>query len=457
MKTLSIVIFLVLPFSSGFSQSALVLEGGTLIDGTGGVPVRNSAIIISGGKIIATGKTGKIKAPKGAKKINLKGKFIIPGLTDANACYDSPKDMVQLLAWGVTSANLTLGSAESALRLERGSRDESNHYPRITVTAPVFAGKPGWWRGRELVPDSGIDPFPSTPQDAKETVRKLREMNIGRICILYDSMAWCRSPLPPLNHMRKDVMAALIREARANGMSPYIMTAGLRDAFEAVDYGPAAFMTGILDKRTGQPFINALEGRGIFFIPDFCLFAFLSDVYGFVQSVLAERSFKSALPDDEVVRFLDPEFYNRLREKHPNGRFVLANLQNLDFNFRKMLKAEEEEEKEEEEDAGGRLSVSVATGSGVWILPGIVMHLEIERMVDAGLTPMQAIEAATRVGARFLGTENETGTIEKGKKADLIVLSGDPLSDIRNTRKIEMIMKEGLIYRHADLINESKR
>ncbi|MGH3053869.1 MAG: amidohydrolase family protein, partial [Gaiellaceae bacterium] len=79
------------------------------------------------------------------------------------------------------------------------------------------------------------------------------------------------------------------------------------------------------------------------------------------------------------------------------------------------------------------------------------LHREIELYVRAGFTPMEAIQAATIVPARVMGVDKEVGTVEAGKRADLIVLNGNPLADIRNTRNVEYVITNGVMYNCAEL------
>ena len=92
--------------------------------------------------------------------------------------------------------------------------------------------------------------------------------------------------------------------------------------------------------------------------------------------------------------------------------------------------------------AGGNV---VAGTDAPAVIPGLSLHREMEFLVDAGLSPMQAIMAATKVGADYLGKGDELGTVEEGKLADVILVDGDPLSDIRHTRKIAAVIKDGEI------------
>lgn len=97
-------------------------------------------------------------------------------------------------------------------------------------------------------------------------------------------------------------------------------------------------------------------------------------------------------------------------------------------------------------DPAHEAGVPIALGTDAnnpFVFPGHVVHLELELLVEAGLTPMEALEAATRRPAEMLGKDDEFGTIEAGQRADLLVLAADPLADIRNTRALEVAIRSG--------------
>ena len=98
-------------------------------------------------------------------------------------------------------------------------------------------------------------------------------------------------------------------------------------------------------------------------------------------------------------------------------------------------------------EAGGTVIASSDTTLGA--MPGMDLHRELELLVDSGLSPLQALQAATRNPAQLIGQGHDLGTIESGKLADLIVIGGNPLQDIRNTRKIEMVIQGGKCWRLA--------
>ncbi len=474
MKKISFLICVLLFVSISNAQRPLVIEGATLIDGNIKPPVKNSVIVIQGTKISVVGKKGKVKIPTDAVKIDARGKYIIPGLIDAHIHYDSPRDLIQLLAWGVTSANCMFESTDDALNMQNQTSGDSVHAPQIYATAPIFSTEHGWWWGEGFPNDSSVNRFPSTPAEAKEQIRKVKAKGIQRIKLMYDNMDWCRDPLPPFSQMQQNVMNALIREARAQGMFTEVHAPKLRDAVQAIDAGVSAFAHGILDHELDEFFMQAIEGKKVFYVPTMCLYEFLADVSGFMQHALADERFRSALPDEQRIRYSSPEYYNRYRERYPNITFVKEHLEILRQNMTKIMEGEVEQEyfeqnitpeqikktekeREKEEREHPREQTNVALGTDMWAFPGIGAHLELEYMSGTGIQPLEVLSAATRVGAKFLGRESVIGTVEAGKQADLLILDSNPLKDIRNTRSIRTIIKHGVVFDHQKLIEESKR
>ncbi len=105
-----------------------------------------------------------------------------------------------------------------------------------------------------------------------------------------------------------------------------------------------------------------------------------------------------------------------------------------------------------------RAGVTIALGTdagNAFNFPGFSAHVEMELLAQAGLTPMEVIQAATRNGAELLSRENEFGTIEAGKRADLLVLGANPLGDIRNTRSVELVVSQGRVVHRESLLTDA--
>jgi len=463
-------IFLALIFLVTFSsaQTPIVIIGGTLIDGLGPV-VENSAIVIQGTNIIASGPRNLVRIPLEATIIDATGKYIIPGLIDCHVHYEKPRDLVQMLAWGVTSVNCMFESTDQALAMEKMTANDTVHSPQIYATAPIFSCKGGWWEGDGFPIDSSINRFPETPDQARAAVRKAKEKGIKRIKLMYDDMSWCRDPLPRLAKVTRDVAAALLEESNEQKLFLEIHVPQMKDASEileaeefemkklrqdgdVVDYQRplVAFAHGILD----DSFIAAdvMTRLKPIYISTFCVFEFLADTRTFMRNALSDKRFSSALPNDIISTYTSEEYYDRYSKRYPNIGFVKNHLATLRSNLITLNQL---------------YNLTTPLGTDMWAFPGIGVHLELEYMVKAGLKPVYAIGAATLEGAAFLRATRNINTlihaghwenIEYGPQvADLLVLDANPLDDIRNTRSVRTIIKHGKVFDHQQLIEESKK
>lgn len=418
------------------AQRRYILEGATLINGYGERALKDQIVVVDGGRIIGVGRKQKVIIPQGAEVIDVSGKFIMPGLIDAHVHEESPADWERYLAWGVTSVNCIYENTDTALQREAWSQADTLRAPRIFATAPVFTAAGGWWEGDGFPVDPGIDRFPATPEEARAAVRALNAKGVRRIKLMVDDMGWCRDPLPRLAKMNPAVMVALLDEARKLRLLAEVHAPGIADASAAIAAGASALMHGVVDGRFDAPTIDAMLQGDAYYVPTFSLYRFLAAPDSFMAQVFADPAFRASLPPEKVAELTGPEYAAKYRARYPNTAFVSSHLERLDENLQTIADN----------------YVQVAMGSDMWALPGIGAHLELESMVKAGMKPMAAIASATFLTAKFLRILARTGTIEPGKDADLLVLDADPLSDIRNTRTVSMVVKKGRIFRPAELL-----
>ncbi len=413
------------------AQRQYVLKGATLINGVFDRPLKEHLVVVDGSRIMGVGRAKKVIVPGNAQEIDLTGKFIMPGLIDAHVHEESTDDWATYLDWGITSVNCMYENSDTALAREEWSERDTVRAPRIYSTATIFTTRGGWWQGGNFPDDPEVNRFPDDPDEAREAVEQLHAKGIGRIKLMMDDMRWCRDPLPPLETMDTAVAGALLAGAARLGMTSEVHAPGRSMAAVAVDGGVTALVHGVLDERLTAGDIESILSNQTFYIPTFCLYYFLADVDTFMAGAMADDRFRRSLPDETVARLTGAEYSTRYRTRYPNGGFVQSHLPALNANTRSIA---------------GNYG-QIAMGTDMWALPGIGAHLELEYMVKAGLTPMQALTAATFLGAKFLGVLDRTGTVEAGKDADLIVLDGDPTADITNTRSVYMVIRRGKIYR----------
>ena len=420
----------------------LVLEGGTLIDGTGGPPLENSTVIIAGDRIekVLAG-VGHVHEP-GTRVIQIQGKFLLPGLIDGHIHY---------LGWaaplypahGVTSV-LDLGNYTTWILAQK-----------FAVASGLLPGPRIFTAGGQLDSPPGTFPHAVLVSTAEEARRVVREH--ARAGVDYIKAYTMLGP---------ELLEATIDEARSLGLVVRgHITVGAR---EAGQFGIASLehMSGIaIAAIDDEEKLQEIDERRI--EPDYVM-ATVRELAPLMKPEMFDDLIRLLIEHDTAISptlvswwmgvhphtaeyeeqdrvFLeDPKlsFIPEVSRESILGRYARARDQRSDPKFQvgyantqRFIKAFF--------DAGG--TVVAASDTTLGAMPGMDFHRELELLVDAGLSPHQALQAATRVPAQIIGKGRELGTVEPGKWADLIVIGGDPLADIRNTRKIEMVIKGGKV------------
>jgi imidazolonepropionase-like amidohydrolase len=407
--------------------ASLALRGATLIDGTGAPARPNSLVVISGERIVSVGDAtpaALAALPAGTRIEDASGKWIVPGFVDAHVHADSDEDLKQMLRWGVTSARLMAEDSAAAAKLAAATKGRAD-VPEVFPAAPIFTAKGGWW-DQGQPPDSKLDRFPDTPERARASVRRAKTLGSAEIKLMLDDMGWCRDPLPRFPRMTPEVVKALIDEARRAGLRVSVHAPNPADAKEAITGGATALAHGVLgpfDEWT----LEVMKTRPVFYIPTMDIFEFLADTKAFVEGVLSDPRAERGLPRPVVARLRSPGYAEGYARRYPNYRNLRDRLPALRENLLRLHKA----------------GVPVALGTDMWAFPGLGVSIEMDLYVKAGLSPIEAIRAATQTAARSLGLEKDRGTLESGKRADLLLLDADPLRDVKNVRAISAIYKAG--------------
>ena len=406
----------------------LVITGATLIDGTGAPPVPDSWILIQDGKFteVSTAQRwrGMMTLARNVKVMDGSGKWILPGFVDAHVHVDSRGDAKRMIRWGVTAARWMAEDVEKSRKRALSSRS-SLESPDLFPASPIFTAPGGWWSSQG--PDRRLNRFPTTPEEARESVRAAKRLGSAEIKIMDDDMGWCRDPLARLPQIRPDVLAALIAEAGELGLRVAVHAPQLKDAREAARLGATVLAHGILDEPIDAETAALLQARRIFFVPTLDIYDFLADPRAFVERALGDSRIRESLSKQTLALYRSDAYFDTYRKRYPNSKFVADHLRTAYENVGRVR------------SAGGE----VALGTDMWAFPGAGLHLELEDFVGAGFDPVGAIRAATLASAKSLGVDGERGSIESGKRADFVLLENDPLRDIRNTRSIEKVYKGG--------------
>ena len=417
------------------SAETIAFQGARLIDGTGRAPQENSLVVVEGDRIVSVGTAGKAAVPKGARVIDLRGRTIVPGFINGHGhvglvadgqnradAYTRENILPQLLQYeqyGVTSI-LALG-----LNRDLGFevRDEQRR-----------GGIPGaslYLAGRGIGVPDGAPPVPVAPDQvyrplsAEEAVAEVRETAAHHPDML---KLWVDDIYGKFTKMKPPVFQAAIAEAHKQGIRVAAHVFYLADAKALVDAGVDALAHSIRDQPVDAGLIAGMKKHGTFYVSTFTV-----DESAFV---FAEDP--SLAQDPLLIQAVSPAFLKQIQAPEYKSKVAanpdLPKIKAALANGMKNLKALH--------DAGVRIAFGTDSGAQPARIPGWAEHRELELMVRAGLTPMDALVAATKGSAALLGA-SDRGTIQAGKRADFLVLAADPLQDIRNTRRLVAVWHGG--------------
>ncbi|MGD0965880.1 MAG: amidohydrolase family protein [Candidatus Acidiferrales bacterium] len=438
----------------GGAAATTVITGGTLIDGTGTAPLKNSVIVIEGNKFKAVGKSNTVAVPAGAKTIDAAGRFIIPGLFDSHIHY---RDYVPelFLAYGITSV-IDMGNPEQYILAQREAINKGE------VAGPrIFASGPSLMES-EAPSTSPVAPVRNA-DDVRKTVRSLIAKGVDQItvniaqdpdtfAIMSEEAHKAGLPISAYTmHPREEVTMGLdILEhsysVSAGTKTDHNMLEQMRRERAASPYQkhPLDYM---VEAEGADPFIQLLVQKGTYVIPSLVFeYKLIHDhVDEFKQdylNLLHNPGLRYLPYDDYLVEVMNmtegaiprlsgPGFFGTLDRQGEEFRQYQAGYRRLQQFLVKL------------ERAGG--NILAGTDAPYRIPPGISLHHEMQLLVDAGLTPMQVLVDATRKPAAAMHKQKILGTIEAGKVADLVILRANPLDDIKNTRTIETVIKDGRV------------
>lgn len=414
---------------------AVVLQGARLIDGTGAPPVPNATVVIEGERIVAVGPADKVAVPKGARAVDARGRTIIPGLISAHSHVGLVADgqnkadaytrenvraqLMQFEQYGVTSI-LALGLNRDLVYQIRDEQKRGEFPGASLFTAGRGIGVPD---GAPPVPAAPDQVYrPQTPEDAVAQVRETASHHPDMVKL------WVDDVYGKFTKMTPAVFQAAIAEAHRQGVRVAAHVFYLADAKALAAAGVDAFAHSIRDQPVDAELIEAMKARGIFYVPTFTVddsaFIFADD-----PSLTQDAFFAAAVPPGLLKQLRSPEYKQKIASD-PNVPKIRAALANGLHNLKAL------------HDAGCRIAFGTDSGAQPVRIPGWAEHHELEMMIRAGLSPMEALVAATRGSAAMLNL-SDRGTLEAGKRADLVVLAADPLENIRNTRQLVAIWHGG--------------
>jgi imidazolonepropionase-like amidohydrolase len=412
-------------------QAATVLRDFTLIDGTGRDPVANSALIFDGGRITWVGSATQLRIPAGATVVDLKGKFVTPGLIDNHVHLGLVHDVAQDIkfytrdsveqqlriyaAYGVTAVQVLGTDKDTIFDIRADQRKAQPQMARVYTAGQGLVFKSSY---------GGVAGLNQPVADVAEARRAVDEQVAKGVDFIKlwvdDEFGDLPSRMPP------DISKAIIEQAHKHKLRAIAHIFYLDNAKTLVSQGVDGFAHSVRDQPVDQALLDAMKKHGTTQMA-----ATLSREASFTYTKLP------FLDDPFFNRSITPAAYATLTSNERQQKLAAAK------HFGQYPGVLETALNNTRREIAAGVNYGIGSDSGpTGRFSGHFLHWELQLMVRAGLTPLQALTAATGTNAKLIGAK-QLGTIEAQKAADLVVFNADPSADIRNTRTIHAVYIAG--------------
>ncbi len=395
-------LFVLAPAAFAQSAAVQVFTGATLIDGTERAPVPNATIVVRDGRIVAAGAAASVTIPAGATRTSLAGKVVMPGLVNAHGHVNTPADLTTYAAYGITSVYSLGGEPASVFEARARQRTPTLNRARVWLAGPVLT--------------------PRTPDEARAMVDEVAAQRVDIVKIRVDDNLGTAPKMPPA------VYRAVIDEAHERGLRVAVHMYYLADAVDLLNAGADFIAHSVRDLSVSNEFTRALASKGVCYSPTL-MREVSTFVYESTPAFFADSLFRMHANPQWVAMMQEPARQEATRTSASAQRYK-AQLPVANRNLKTLA------------DAGVTIAMGTDTGP-IGRFQGYFELMELEMMVEAGLTPAQVIRSATRDAARCMQIDAEVGTLEAGKWADFVVLDASPLERIQNVRRMHSVWIAG--------------
>lgn len=444
-------------------EKITVLEGVTVVDTRDGKLAAQRSVVIRGEKITEIGAAGRIRLPENARRIDARGKYLVPGYLDMHAHPLDPAEpalsLPLMISYGITGYRQMGGSPEMLKRKREGSLPSgivprALAIPGMVLAGPAVATPEG---ARAVVRKQGEDgadfikavdmPEPAFFA-AMEEARRLGLPFVGHLPPAIDVRAAANGGMKAIEHLgphvsileacstQEEVIRARLRSIPPGGSK--IAFDLPREQLERLTANPVLLtpppfyklidlILATQDDAKCRDLARTLVTAGNWQVP----------------TLIREKSMQfgndAYFRDDLRLRYVSPakrklwlevgvDFEAKLTAEQKR---IMAQLFERQLALVKLF------------DAAGVKMLAGSDMGGAWLIPGVSLHQEFDLLAQAGLSPLRILQMTTLYGAQFLGRENELGTVERGKNADLVLLHGNPLSSVQNLHRIAGVVIAG--------------
>ena len=444
------------------ASDSVAIQGATLIDGTGADPVPDATLVIEGDTIACAGDGDDCEVPSGAEVRDLSGRWLVPGLVDAHVhlsqtgFFDGRPDALDLRdafpfervqarqrrhvdrylgAWlcsGVT-AIFDVGGFAWTIRLAAATRRSGRAgTPEVAATGPLISHAPA----REInLPNHRQMVGVESPREARRVVGGIAQLGADAIKLWF---------LPVRDPARQRAVDARVRAAGAEtgaGERPLVVHATtLREAKVALSAGADVLVHSVQDRPIDDEFLALARERNVIYVPTLIVGSGYVSAY---RAVAGTQPFDLDDPNDCIDDATAGRLEGAARFRdHPSAAHLTP---------ARLARMEARARRNRETAAANlrrvhRAGITIAAGSDAGnpgTPHGPSIYRELEAMAEAGIPAEEILVMATKHGARAMGREDVFGTIEAGKRADLVVLERDPLEDISALRTIDAVYRAG--------------
>jgi imidazolonepropionase-like amidohydrolase len=402
------------------SAASIAIVGARLIDGTGAPPIEDSVALVDGDRIRQAGPRRVVRIPPDATVVDATGKVLMPGLVDAHCHINQPPDDMKRywlaqLRWGVTTMRSAGNDKPETVPLFRETRRGAFLAPRAYTAGQGFSVNG---------PYPGAPVFrPADADEARANVRSLKGQRVDFLKI------WMTNPkFPP------EVIAAIVDEAKRQAIPVIAHVTDVESLRQLAELGVTDFLHNPRDQPVTPALVAYAKSKKLTFAP--------------TLANMESPWFYYEHPDILNMPTLQDALYPRGRQMLADARRREETLKSPDLAQRKArLREQTYPFIKAMSDAGVRIVTGTDCGAEAsQVTPfGHATHRELQMFVEAGMTPLIAIRAATLDAARVIArTEDpEYGSIRVGKAADLLLLDADPIADINDTIRISRVMRAG--------------